>query len=61
MRDILIQDGIALIDATAKGILENHNRDWPDDVSCTRSVIDHLCSIGVIERDEELWKKYQIF
>ncbi len=60
-RDILIQNGIVLIDATAKGKLENHNRKWPDDVSCTYSVIEHLCNIGVIERDEKLWEKYQIF
>lgn len=61
LRDILVKDGVVLIDATAKGKLENHSREWPCDVTCTPSVIEHLVNIGVIKRDEELWKKYQIF
>ena len=60
-RDILVKNGVVLIDATAKGILENHKREWSLDVTCTRSVVEHLVNIGVIDRDEELWKKYQIF
>ncbi|RAX54020.1 menaquinone biosynthesis decarboxylase [Helicobacter sp. 16-1353] len=60
-RDIGIKNGIALIDATKKGELEGHLREWPKDVVCTRAIVEGLVERGILERDEELWKKYQIF
>lgn len=59
-RDIMVKNNIALIDATAKGAMEGHYREWPDDVSCTPDVINRLVDLGVIDRDEKLWKKYSI-
>lgn len=59
-RDILIKNNIALIDASAKGTLENHTREWPDDVNCTPSVIEKLIKLGIIENSKELFRKYQI-
>lgn len=60
-RDILIKNNIVLIDATAKGSMESHKRDWPLDVNCSVEVLNHLVNIDVIVKDEKLWGKYQIF
>ncbi len=59
-RDICVKNNIALIDATAKGVLESHTRAWPNDVNCTHSVLERLVDLGVINKDEKLWQKYQI-
>lgn len=59
-RDILLNGEVALIDATAKGELEGHNREWPKDVDCTKEVLESLASRGIIERDLELWRRYHI-
>lgn len=59
-RDILIKDEVVLIDATAKGELEGHNREWPKDVDCTRDVLDSLVNRGIIDRDFALWRRFYI-
>lgn len=59
-RDILIENNIALIDATAKGALENHNRAWPADVDCTKSVIENLANRGIIRASKEFLREFHI-
>ena len=48
------------VDGTNKNILDNFNREWPDDVECTSSVIESLKSSGVWDLDEKIYKKYQL-
>ncbi|RDU65455.1 menaquinone biosynthesis decarboxylase [Helicobacter sp. MIT 14-3879] len=57
-RDILVQNNIVLIDATKKGELESHKREWPDDVDCSIDVLNYLVKLGII--DKKLWRKYHI-
>lgn len=59
-RDVIIQNNIVLIDATKKGPLESHMREWPDDVDCNIEVLERLIDYGLIDNDRELWKKYHI-
>lgn len=59
-RDIALKSGVALIDATAKGAMDGHSRAWPEDVLCSRAVLERLVGLGVIKRDEALWRRFGI-
>lgn len=59
-RDILIQNNIALIDATRKGPLESHFREWPMDVDCSKEVLDRLIERNIIDNDLNLFRKFYI-
>lgn len=58
MRDIVVQNNVALIDATKKGAMDGFSREWPDDVDCNAQVLEKLVSLGIITRD--LWRKFYI-
>lgn len=59
-RDIYIDGQTVSIDATNKNIHDNFQRRWPDDVVCTKSVIDDLRKRNIIDIDDEFITKWGI-
>ena len=59
LRDIWI-DEIIGVDGTNKNELDNFNREWPDDVECTKEIIEKLKKLNLIDLNEEELKKYQV-
>jgi len=59
-RDIFIDGNTIGIDATNKNTYDNFQRRWPDDVVCTKSVIDDLKQRDLIDCDDEFSKKWGI-
>ncbi len=59
-RDIFIANDTLGVDATNKNSYDNFQRRWPDDVDCTKSVIDDLRSRGILDCSDELISKFQI-
>ncbi|MGB5918760.1 menaquinone biosynthesis decarboxylase [Arcobacter sp.] len=59
-RDIFIANDTLGVDATNKNSYDNFQRRWPDDVDCTKSVIDDLRSRGILDCSDELIVKFQI-
>jgi 4-hydroxy-3-polyprenylbenzoate decarboxylase len=60
IRDIFISGLMVGIDGTNKNILDGFNREWPDDVECTPSVVEALKQKGVWDLSEEVYKKFQL-
>ena len=58
VRDIVVKNNVALIDATQKGALEGFTREWPSDVDCNAEVLEKLVDLGIITKD--LWRKFYI-
>ncbi len=42
LRDILIEKGTMIIDATKKGIADGHTREWPDDITMSEDVVKRV-------------------
>jgi len=59
-RDIFIANDTLGVDATNKNSYDNFQRRWPDDVDCTKSVIDDLRERGILDCSDELISKFQI-
>ncbi len=59
-RDIFIDGNTIAIDATNKNKLDNFLRRWPDDVICTKSVVDDLRKRKIIDCDNEFIKYWGI-
>ena len=59
-RDVYISDLMVGIDGTNKNKLDNFEREWPDDVECTQSVVDSLKKRGLWDLDDEIYNKYQL-
>jgi len=59
-RDIFIDDIIG-IDGTNKSEIDGFYREWPDDVNCTKSVIDDLRNRKLIEITDEEIKYFQVY
>jgi len=59
-RDIFISGLMIGIDGTNKNSIDGFEREWPDDVECTPSVIESLKLKGVWDLDEDIYKKYQL-
>ncbi len=59
-RDIFIDTQTIGIDATNKNTLDNFQRIWPDDVVCTKSVIDDLRNRNIINVSDEFLSKWGI-
>ena len=57
-RDIFIEDNLIGIDATNKNDLDGFKRRWPDDVTCTKSVLDDLRKRKIIDIDDEFIEKW---
>jgi 4-hydroxy-3-polyprenylbenzoate decarboxylase len=39
LRDIIMEKGCMIIDATKKGIADGHTREWPDDIVMSKDVV----------------------
>ncbi|OCR92829.1 menaquinone biosynthesis decarboxylase [Campylobacter fetus] len=60
-RDIFVRNELVCIDATSKFEFDGYTRGWPKETNCSREVIENLIKKGVLERDEELFEKFEIF
>ncbi|CRF48063.1 UbiD family decarboxylase associated with menaquinone via futalosine [Helicobacter heilmannii] len=60
-RDIWLKPPLICIDATDKGALEGHTREWPKETDCTLSVLESLANKGLIPPlSDPLYEKYHI-
>jgi len=59
-RDIFVSGLMVGVDGTNKNALDGFTRRWPDDVDCTKSVVDSLKEKGIWDFDDKLFHKYQM-
>ncbi|WP_457638790.1 menaquinone biosynthesis decarboxylase [Persephonella sp.] len=59
LKDVWIEE-IWGADATRKWEIDGYRRQWPDDVFCTKEVIDKLRKEGILNVDDTFLKKFQI-
>jgi 4-hydroxy-3-polyprenylbenzoate decarboxylase len=59
-RDVFISGLMVGIDGTNKNELDGFEREWPDDVECTQSVIYSLKERGLWDLEDKLYNKYQL-
>ena len=59
-RDVFVSGLMVGIDGTNKNKLDNFEREWPDDVECTQSVVDSLKKRGLWDLDDKIYNKYQL-
>ena len=59
-RDVFVSGLTVGIDGTNKNALDGYTREWPNDVECSKSVIDRLKEKKVWDLDETLLNKYQL-
>ncbi len=57
-RDIFISDLMVGIDGTTKNEIDNFKREWPQDVTCTASVVRSLKKRNLWTLDDEIYKKF---
>ncbi len=57
-RDIFIEGNTIGIDATNKNSFDNFQRRWPDDVTCTKSVLDSLRERNIIDIDDQFIEEW---
>ncbi|HDZ5065421.1 TPA: menaquinone biosynthesis decarboxylase [Campylobacter jejuni] len=60
-RDIFIKEERVGVDASAKGEAEGYLRAWPKQTDCTKSVIEDLILRNILENNQELFAKFEIF
>lgn len=60
-RDLYIDGNTLCLDATNKNSFDNFQRRWPDDVDCTKGVIDSLRERKIIDIDDEFIKTHQLY
>jgi len=59
-RDIFIDSNTICVDGTNKNSFDNFKRRWPDDVDCSKEVIDSLRKRGILDISDEFIKKFQL-
>ncbi|MEA2099286.1 MAG: menaquinone biosynthesis decarboxylase [Campylobacterota bacterium] len=59
-RDIFVSGLMVGVDGTNKTSLDGFNREWPDDVDCTPSVIESLKTRGIWDLTDKEYKDYQL-
>ncbi len=57
LRDIILEPFI-VIDGTNKSKVDGFNREWPDDVHCTKEVLDNLQQKGLIDIDNNFIREF---
>jgi len=60
-RDLYISGQTLCLDGTNKNSFDNFQRRWPDDVNCTKSVIDSLVKRKILDIDDEFIKIHQLY
>ena len=60
LRDVYRSGLMVGIDGTNKNSLDNFTREWPDDVTCTPSVVHRLKEMGAWDLDEKIYNKFQL-
>ncbi|HDZ4936970.1 TPA: menaquinone biosynthesis decarboxylase [Campylobacter jejuni] len=60
-RDIFIKEERVGVDASAKGKAEGYLRAWPKQTDCTKSVIEDLILRNILENNQELFARFEIF
>lgn len=59
-RDLYIDSNTLCLDGTNKNSFDNFKRRWPDDVDCSKDVIESLRKRGILDIDDDFIKKYQL-
>ena len=59
-RDLYIDSNTLCLDGTNKNSFDNFKRRWPDDVDCTKEVLESLRDRKIIDVSDELIKQYQL-
>lgn len=59
-RDLFVEGMMVGVDGTNKNELDDFQREWPDDVDCTPTVIEQLKARSLWDLDEKLKIKYQL-
>jgi len=59
-RDIFVSGLMVGIDGTNKNVIDNFNRRWPDDVDCSKEVVENLKQRGLWDLDDKVFYKYQL-
>ncbi|OHE16088.1 MAG: hypothetical protein A2525_07980 [Sulfurimonas sp. RIFOXYD12_FULL_36_11] len=59
-RDLFVSGLMVGLDGTNKNVLDGFDREWPDDVECTPSVVESLKERGLWDLEEKLYEKYQL-
>ncbi len=59
-RDIYIENNTIAIDATNKNEYDNFKRRWPNDVTCSKEVLEKLKQKGIIDISSDFEKKFQL-
>ncbi|WP_104712835.1 menaquinone biosynthesis decarboxylase [Helicobacter cetorum] len=59
-RDILISKHCFFIDATNKGVMDKHFREWPLETDCSLEVIENLKNKGLLKDFENLNQKFHL-
>ncbi|MBU1658073.1 menaquinone biosynthesis decarboxylase [bacterium] len=60
LRDVFVSGLMVGIDGTNKCRLDGFNREWPDDVDCTKEVVETLKQKGLWNLSDTLYKEYQL-
>ncbi|NLY04248.1 MAG: menaquinone biosynthesis decarboxylase [Campylobacter sp.] len=60
LRDLFIDKDQICIDATSKNESEGYMRGWPDEVDCSKNVIEGLQQRGLITQSDEFLKYFEI-
>jgi len=60
LRDVFVSGLMVGVDGTNKTALDGFNREWPDDVDCTMSVVNSLKKRGIWDLDETLFNQFQL-
>lgn len=59
-RDLFVSGLMVGLDGTNKSILDGFEREWPDDVDCTKGVVESLKAKGLWDLEDKLYEKYQL-
>ncbi|PAF45792.1 menaquinone biosynthesis decarboxylase [Helicobacter sp. 11S02629-2] len=60
LRDLYIDEGLIVLDATAKGEIEGYTKKWPKEVFCNKDVIKSLQEKGLVEKDSKFFDRFGI-
>ena len=59
-RDVFVSNLMVGVDGTNKSLVDGFNREWPDDVDCTSSVVESLKKKSLWNLDDKTYQKFQL-